>query len=100
MDREARRSWFGLPLLAGLFAMASAFGDSASISDRSAATRAAAVDSKAQPGSVGGAAAPKAIAAHPTAEGAPRVTLAVGDVARRKVSCAGCGVVESARRID
>jgi hypothetical protein len=100
MDREARRSWFGLPLLAGLFAIASALAGSASISDRSAATRGAALDSKAQPGSVAGDAAAKAIAARTAAEGAPRVTLAVGDAVRRKVRCAGCGVVESMRRID
>ena len=83
MDADVRQSRFGLPLLVGLVAIAAAFAGSASIRDRDAAT------------SIANSAPASAIA-----DVAPPAANPGGGAARRKARCAGCGVVESMRRVD
>ena len=100
MDADARRLRFGLPLLVGLFAIAAAFAGSASISERSVAASAAPGDANVLASAAGDAAVAQANAARPAAKSAPRGTLPGGGGVRKNVHCAGCGVVESVRRID
>lgn len=100
MDRQATRSRLGLALLVGLVTIVAAFAGSASISDRSVATREAPASRKAP--TVAVADDPPAQADAPTraAEGAAAVTPAGRGGIRKRVRCAGCGVVESVRRVE
>lgn len=81
MGADARQSRFGLPLLVGLVAVAAAFAGSASIRDRDAATSIA-------------------NSAPAIADVAPSAAKPGAGAVRRKGRCAGCGVVESMRRVD
>jgi hypothetical protein len=100
MDMQATRSRFGPALLVGLVTIVAAFAGSASISDRSVATRDAPASGKALTAPV--ADDPPAQADAPTraAEGAAAVTPAGRGGIRKRVRCAGCGVVESVRRVE
>jgi len=100
MDTDARRLGFGLPLLVGLVAIVATFAGSASISDRNASTRAARVGTKALLNVATSDPVARADATRGAAEDVALIALSKGGSARRKLDCAGCGVVESVRRID
>ena len=102
MDTEVRLSRFGWSLLVGLIVIAAAFAGSAAISNRSAAARAMSVQPKvATEVDAADSASRTGVARAATAtEDAPPAAPARDGAGRRKVRCAGCGVVESVRRVD
>ncbi len=100
MDTDARRLGLGLPLLVGLVAIVATFAGSASISDRSALARVAPVDAKALINVATSDPVARANATRGAAEDVALIALSNGGSVRRKLDCAGCGVVESVSRID
>jgi outer membrane lipoprotein SlyB len=100
LNTDARRLGFGLPLLVGLAAIVATFAGSASISDRSALARVAPVGAKALINVATSDPVARANATRSAAEDVALIALSKGGSARRKLDCAGCGVVESVRRID
>ena len=100
MDTDARRLGLGLPLLVGLVAIVATFAGSASISDRSALARVAPVDAKALINVATSDSVARANATRGAAEDVALIALSNGGSVRRKLDCAGCGVVESVSRID
>ena len=100
MDTEVRLSRFGWSLLMGLIVIAAAFAGSAAISNRSAAARAMSVEPKVATEVDAADSASRAGVARAATEDAPPAAPARDGAGRRKVRCAGCGVVESVRRVD
>jgi outer membrane lipoprotein SlyB len=100
MVTQGRQSSFGLPLLVGLVAIVAAFAGSASILDRTTATSARPVVPTARTAVTADELPQRAHAPRAAVDGTQRVALADDGAVRRKVRCAGCGVVESVRRID
>lgn len=100
MYTQATRSRFGPALLVGLVTIVAAFAGSASISDRSVATRDAPASRKAPTATVADDAPAQADAPTRAAEGAAAVTPAGRGGVRKRVRCAGCGIVESVRRVE
>jgi hypothetical protein len=100
MDTEARLSGFGLSLLGGLLAIVVAFAGSASIGDRTGPARIAPLDPKAISQQMAGDPPAQVNASNPASASAPPNTAPRGGAARTKEHCAGCGVVESVRRIE
>jgi hypothetical protein len=97
MDTDGLR--LGLPLLVGLVAIVAAFAGSASIDDRTMAKRVAPGDAKA----LINVATSDPVARANATRGAVEVVALIapkGGSVRRKLDCAGCGVVESVSRID
>jgi hypothetical protein len=99
MLSETRRSRFGLPVLAGLFAIAAAFAGTASINDRSAEKRASPVVAKVSSGSVADDATRSPGSARESTEGHSGVGVSDSAV-RPRLRCPDCGLIESMRRID
>ena len=100
MDTDARRLGLGLPLLVGLVAIVATFAGSASISDRSALARVAPADAKALINVATSDPVALANATRGAAEDVTLIAVSNGGSIRRKLDCAGCGVVESVSRID
>ena len=100
MDTDARRLRLGLPLLVGLVAIVAAFAGSASINDRTVAKRVAPGDAKALINVATSDPVARANATRGAAEDVALIALSEGGSVRRKLDCAGCGVVESVSRID
>ncbi len=100
MDTDARRLRLGLPLLVGLVAIVAAFAGSASINDRTVAKRVAPGDAKALINVATSDPVARANATRGAAEDVALIALSKGGSVRRKLDCAGCGVVESVSRID
>ena len=100
MDTDAGRFGLRLPSLLGLVAIVAAFAGSASISARSALARVAPVDAKALINVATSDPVAGANATRGASEDVALIALANGGYVRRKLDCAGCGVVESVRRID
>ena len=100
MDTGARRLGLGLPLLLGLIAIVATFAGSASISDRSALARVAPVDAKALINVATNDPFARANATRGAAEDVALIAVSNRGSVRRKLDCAGCGVVESVSRID
>jgi outer membrane lipoprotein SlyB len=100
MDTDTRRLRLGLPLLAGLVAIVAAFAGSASINDGTVAKRVAPGDAKALINVATSDPVARANATRGAAEDVALIALSKGGSVRRKLDCAGCGVVESVSRID
>jgi len=100
MDTDTRRLGLGLPLLVGLVGIVATFAGSASISDWTALTRVAPVDAKALINVATSDPVARAKATRGAAEDDALIALSKGGSVRRKLDCAGCGVVESVSRID
>ena len=100
MDTSARRLRLGLPLLVGLVAIVAAFAGSASIDDRTVAKRVAPGDAKALINVATSDPVARANAPRGAVEDVALIALSEGGSVRRKLDCAGCGVVESISRID
>jgi hypothetical protein len=99
MDTETRLSGFGLSLLGIFLVIAIVFASNASIGDRATNAKMASFDAHAIP-RILPKDLPEASASNPATGGAERSNTATGAVVRTKVHCAGCGVVESVRRIE
>ena len=100
MDTDDRRLRLGLPLLVGLVAIVAAFAGSASINDRTVAKRVAPGDAKALINVATSDPVAQANATRGAAEDVALIALSEGGSVRKKLDCAGCGVVESVSRID
>jgi hypothetical protein len=104
MDKEARRSRIGMPIVAGLVAVVAAFAGSAAIFDRNAASPLAPHANALKP--AGKNVTPAAVGFIPGLQAS--ASPSGGDDAppsgerasRRRIHCAGCGVVESIIRMD
>jgi len=100
MDTDARRLGLGLPLLVGLVAIVATFAGSASIGDQSAVMRVAPIDEKAPINAPTSDPVARANATRGAVEDVALIARSKGGSVRRKLDCAGCGVVESVSRID
>jgi hypothetical protein len=99
MDTDVRRLRVGLPLLVGLVAIVAAFAGSASMNDGTVVKRVAPGDAKALIDVATSDYVARANATRGAAEDVALIAPSKGSV-RRRLDCAGCGVVESISRID
>lgn len=100
MDTETKLSGFGLSLLGAFLILAIAFAGRESIGDRSGAATVAPPDARAISRIAPADPIPEGKASNLAMGAAARSKAPNGSAIRAKLHCAGCGVVESMRRIE